>query len=69
MSSIENETRRPVRRYVAASGLLFVLLLIAHAARAAMAGPQVFTDVAFALSTLIAAGFCVWAYRTWRRLA
>jgi hypothetical protein len=58
----------PARRYVAASGVLFALLVLAHLARAVMEGAQVFGDVAFALSTLIALGFCAWAWRTWRAL-
>lgn len=68
MSTSENQAQRATRRYVAASGMLFGLLLVAHAARAASEGPGVFADVAFSLSTLIAAGFCAWAYRTWRGL-
>jgi len=52
-----------MRAYVKTTGILFVLLVLAHIARAAAEGLQVLTDPAVAASTLISIALTAWAWR------
>jgi uncharacterized protein len=53
-------------RYALASGAIFLLLVVAHAARIALEGWQVLTQPDFALATLFALVLSVWAWRVHR---
>lgn len=52
--------------YVKTSGAIFGLLVLAHVLRAFAEGPHVVRDPFFVLSTLIAAGLCLWAVQILR---
>lgn len=57
-----------MRAYVVTTGIVFALLVIVHLARIAAEGLGPVRDPFFVISTLLAAGLCGWAYRTWRGL-
>lgn len=52
-----------MRAYTVATGTIFALLLVAHLVRLIQEGTQVAADPWFLASTLLAAGFAVWALR------
>jgi uncharacterized protein (DUF2062 family) len=57
-----------MRAYVITTAIVFSLLVLAHIARIFAEGLQVAWDPFFALSTVLAAGLCVWALRLLKRL-
>ncbi len=52
-----------MRAYVATTGVIFGLLVVAHVWRAVVEGPHLATDPWYILITLAAAGLCLWAWR------
>jgi hypothetical protein len=52
--------------YVKVSGLVFLLILLAHGARVALEGFQVLMQAPFLISSLIAGGLAGWAIALWR---
>lgn len=48
------------------TGVLFGLVIAAHVWRVLEEGPRVATDPWYVLSTLAAAGLCLWAWRLLR---
>jgi hypothetical protein len=57
-----------MKAYVATTGLVFFLILIAHVWRVVAEGAIVTRDPFFILTTLIAMGLCAWAWRVFWRL-
>ena len=57
-----------MKAYVIVTGLLFVLLLVAHVWRAALEGWAPLQDPLFVGSSLVAAGMPLWAWRVHRAL-
>ena len=53
-----------MRLYVITTGVAFALLALAHVGRAVVEGWAVATDPWFALTTLVATGLAIWAWRT-----
>ena len=45
------------------TGAVFGLLVVVHAWRAVEEGPHIATDPWFILITVLAGGFCFWAWR------
>jgi hypothetical protein len=56
-----------MRTYVITTGVVFVLLTLAHVWRAIVEGPHVAADPWFVLSTAIAVSLSVWAWYVLRR--
>jgi hypothetical protein len=56
-----------MKAYVATSGTIFGLLVIAHLLRVFAEGTRVASDAFFVVSTLIAAGLSLWAVRLLRQ--
>jgi hypothetical protein len=52
-----------MRAYVATTGVIFGLLVVAHVWRAVVEGPHLATDPWYVLITLASAGLCLWAWR------
>lgn len=57
-----------MRAYVATTGLLFALIVAAHAARLAAEGTRVLSDPFYLIATLAAAAMCLWAWRLFRHV-
>ena len=55
-----------MRAYVATSGIIFGLLVLAHLVRVAAEGAHLARDPSFVLVTLAAAALCLWAFRILR---
>ncbi|MGH8221818.1 MAG: hypothetical protein ACREQZ_02480 [Woeseiaceae bacterium] len=56
-----------MRAYVITSGLLFMILVVAHVARILSEGLRVATEADFAASTMLAIGMSAWALWLVRR--
>lgn len=56
-----------MRRYLAVTGLVFVAILLAHAARVAVEGTRLLGEADFIVTSLAAAGLAGWALMLWRR--
>jgi hypothetical protein len=54
--------------YVSMSGVLYLLLLLAHIARVVSEGPSVARSPMFAVTTLLAAVMTAWSWRLFRRV-
>jgi hypothetical protein len=52
-----------MRTYVITTGIIFGLVVLTHFARLAIEGSHLATEPFFALATLVAAGFSIWAWR------
>jgi hypothetical protein len=50
-----------MRAYILTTGIVFGLLVVAHVLRVAAEGIRVAADPLFAVTTLAAAGLCIWA--------
>jgi hypothetical protein len=57
-----------MRAYLIVSGTVFALMLLAHGVRLVVDGPQIAAEPVFVLTTLLAAGLSVWAWRLVRSL-
>ncbi|MBS0387773.1 MAG: hypothetical protein JSR15_04765 [Proteobacteria bacterium] len=57
-----------MRSYVAVSGSIFALIVVAHVWRAAVEGPGMFEQPSFIMLTAAAGGMAVWAWRVYRKL-
>jgi hypothetical protein len=57
-----------LKAYLATTGVLFALLVLAHVWRILEEGPRLLTQPGWVLLTLAAAGLCVWAWRLLGRL-
>ena len=55
-----------MRAYTLVSGILFLLVLLAHIARLIAEGFGVLTNPVFDLTTLLAVNMVVWSYRVYR---
>ena len=58
-----------MKAYVMTTGAVFGLITLAHLLRMIMEGPHVARDPIYILLTLVAAGFCLWAWRLLRLAA
>jgi hypothetical protein len=56
-----------MKAYVAVSGLMFLLLVLAHAARIVAEGVAVAAQPLFAISSIFSLTMCVWSWRVFRR--
>lgn len=54
--------------YLAVSGSIFALIVVAHVWRAAVEGSGMFRQPLFIILTAAAAGMAVWAWRVYRKL-
>ncbi|PYQ80083.1 MAG: hypothetical protein DMG03_24185 [Acidobacteria bacterium] len=54
-------TEDVMKAYVATTGSVFGLLVVAHIVRVIAEGPRVATDPLFTFMTVVAAVLCVWA--------
>jgi hypothetical protein len=52
-----------MRAYVVTTGVIFGLLVLAHAWRVAGESPELLKDPFFVAATLVAAALCAWAFR------
>jgi hypothetical protein len=52
-----------VKAYVATTGVVFGLVVVAHVWRVIEEGPRLATEPSFALLTLAAAALSIWAWR------
>ena len=52
-----------MRAYVIVTGIVFLLLVLAHLARVGVEGVHVLKDVFFSISTVISVVLCAWAAR------
>jgi len=57
-----------MKAYVAATGIVFGLLVVIHLWRAIVEGVHLFGDPWYAATTLVAALLFGWAIRVWRAL-
>ena len=57
-----------MKAYLIITGVIFGLIVFAHAARVVAEGPRLAKDPLFILLTLIAAGMSVWAWWLLARL-
>ena len=57
-----------MRTYTIVSGLLFLMLLLAHIARVIAEGPGELSNPIFDLTSLLGLGMAIWSYRTYRSL-
>jgi hypothetical protein len=57
-----------MKSYVITTGIVFLLIVVAHIARVAFEGAHVASDPFFILTTLIAVGLCAWTWRLYRML-
>ena len=55
-----------MRAYVATTGAVFGLLVLAHVWRVALEGWSMAREPAIVISTLASVGFCAWAWRLLR---
>jgi hypothetical protein len=55
-----------MKAYVATTGAVFALLVLAHLWRAYLEGAQLAAQPFFMISTTIAAVLCIWAWRLLR---
>lgn len=51
--------------YVATTGVVFFLIVLAHAARIVAEGARILLNPLFAVTTLLAIGLCLWAGLLW----
>jgi hypothetical protein len=58
-----------VRAYVATTGLVFLLLILAHAARLIVEGTEPLKEPVFVATTIVSAVLVMWAVLVWNRLA
>jgi len=58
-----------MKAYLLTTGIVFVLVVVAHAARICVEGVHVVADPFFASSTLLSIGLAIWAGRLWRVLS
>lgn len=56
-----------MRTYIQVTGLIFLLVVLAHLARAYQEGARLALDPWFLLSTALSAGLTIWAWRLLRR--
>ena len=52
-----------MKAYVRLTGVVFALIVLAHLVRLAAEGMQLLLQPVFDLTSLAAAGLCVWAWR------
>ncbi|HXE89367.1 MAG TPA: hypothetical protein VNK82_00220 [Terriglobales bacterium] len=57
-----------MKAYLATTGAVFGLLVVAHVWRIIVEGRHLLTDPFYILITLAAAALCLWAWRLFRRL-
>jgi hypothetical protein len=61
---------RPMKAYLATTGMIFALLAVAHLLRTVAEWPRVTTDPGFLLEVpgigVVAGALCFWAWRLWR---
>ena len=57
-----------MRAYVAVTGTISLLIVVAHLLRVIDEGAHVLTDPLWVILTAVAAGLCVWALRLLRGL-
>jgi len=58
-----------MKAYVIATGLLFVLLVVAHVLRIFQEGIPVARNPWFLFTTAASFGLCLWSWRMWRQLS
>ncbi|SDR76501.1 hypothetical protein [Opitutus sp. GAS368] len=58
-----------MKTYVAVTGLLFVLLVVAHVLRIFSEGIHVAGNPWFLFTTVLSVGLCGWSWRMWRQLS
>jgi hypothetical protein len=58
-----------MRSYLLTSGIIFFLIVIAHAARIAVEGLHLATEADFLAATALALGMAIWACVLFRRKA
>jgi hypothetical protein len=56
-----------MRSYLLTSGVIFFLIVVAHAARLVVEGTRPATEPSFLAATALAIGMCVWACVLLRR--
>ncbi len=56
-----------MRSYLVVSGVIFFLIVIAHALRLASEGMRLALEPSFGASSLVAIGMCLWAGVLFRR--
>jgi hypothetical protein len=56
-----------MRAYITITGAVFGLLTLAHVWRVIEEGRHLATDPSYVLITIVAATFCLWAWRLLRR--
>jgi len=56
-----------MKSYLAVSGIIFLLIVIAHAARVAAEGARLACEPDFIVTTMLAIGMCAWAFVLFRR--
>ena len=58
-----------MKTYVIVTGLLFVLIVVAHVLRIFSEGIHVARDPWFLFTTLVSLGLCGWSWHLWRQLS
>jgi hypothetical protein len=53
--------------YLAVSGIIFFLIILAHAARIVAEGARLLREPDFILASIVAAGMSIWAFVLFRR--
>jgi hypothetical protein len=56
-----------MRSYLLVSGVIFFLIVLAHAARVAAEGARLGTEPDFIAASLLALGMSIWAFVLFRR--
>ena len=57
-----------MKAYLIATGLVFGAIVVAHVARVFAEGTRLLTEPDWVILTLLAAMFCVWAFRLLARM-
>ena len=57
-----------MKAYVAATGVIFALIVGAHILRLLAEGPRLILQPVFAFTSVLSAAFALWAWRLFRRL-
>jgi hypothetical protein len=57
-----------MKAYVATTGIIFALIVVAHILRAIEEGPHIAKSPPFILLTLLAVALCIWAVWLFQRL-
>jgi hypothetical protein len=55
-----------MRTYIKVTGVVFGLIIIAHGMRLVAEGRRLLVEPSYIITTLLAAGLCVWAFQLLR---